>query len=150
MRVYRITLAKYANTLVASGRAARWNPNESDIIYTSGSISLACLENVVHRNQLGLNSNFRVMTIEIPDDLLILDVKYDSLPANWTDFEHMPLTQAIGEDWIKKGRSPVLKVCSSIIDGEYNYLINPLHNDFKLIKLLDSKSFVFDKRIKGL
>ncbi|PTT00259.1 RES domain-containing protein [Pedobacter sp. HMWF019] len=150
MLVYRITLAKYATALMASGRAARWNPNEIDMIYTSGSISLACLENVVHRNQLGLNSNFRVMTIEIPDDLLILDVKYSNLPSNWTDFEHMPITQTMGEDWIKQGRSPVLKVCSSIIDGEYNYLLNPMHTDFKLIKLLDSKSFVFDKRIKGL
>lgn len=150
MLVYRITLTKYASALIASGRAARWNPNDIEVIYTSGSRSLACLENVVHRNQLGLNMSFKIMTIEIPDDLLVLPVNSTNLPSDWTAFENMPLTQAIGDEWIKKAQSPVLKVCSSIIDGEFNYLLNPHHNDFKCIKLLHSESFVFDKRIKGI
>ncbi|MNV74757.1 hypothetical protein D3C71_1680060 [compost metagenome] len=54
----------------------------------------------------------------------------------------------MGENWITEGKSAVLKVPSSIIPAEYNYLINPQHPDFKLIKLLKSESFVFDKRIK--
>lgn len=149
MLVYRITLAKYAERLAASGRAARWNPNDVEMIYTSGSRSLACLENVVHRNQIGLNMAFRVMIIEIPDDLLVLNIPVASLPPNWTDFQNMPLTQSIGEKWVKDCSSPVLKVCSSIIEGEFNYLLNPQHQDFRLIKLLHAEPFVFDKRIKG-
>ena len=58
MFVYRIALIKYANSLKASGRAARWNPNETEVIYTSANRSLACMENVVHRGQLGLNQVF--------------------------------------------------------------------------------------------
>lgn len=148
MQVFRIALTKYAGALVASGRAARWNPNDVEVIYSAGSRSLACLENVVHRNQIGLNNSFQVMTIEIPDDIMVLSIELKKLPSNWVIFENMPLTQAMGENWITEGKSAVLKVPSSIIPAEYNYLINPHHPDFKLIKLLKSESFVFDKRIK--
>ncbi|MNR05189.1 RES domain protein [compost metagenome] len=148
MQVFRIALTKYAGALVASGRAARWNPNEVEVIYSAGSRSLACLENVVHRNQIGLNNSFQVMTIEIPDDIMVLSIELKKLPSNWVIFENMPLTQTMGENWITEGKSAVLKVPSSIIPAEYNYLINPQHPDFKLIKLLKSESFVFDKRIK--
>lgn len=59
MLVYRIALVKFSDSLKASGRAARWNSNDIDVIYTASSRALACLENVVHRNQLGLSSNFK-------------------------------------------------------------------------------------------
>ncbi|MNY55842.1 hypothetical protein D3C86_1918550 [compost metagenome] len=88
------------------------------------------------------------MTIEIPDDIMVLSIELKKLPSNWVIFENMPLTQTMGENWITEGKSAVLKVPSSIIPAEYNYLINPQHPDFKLIKLLKSESFVFDKRIK--
>jgi RES domain-containing protein len=150
MLVYRITLAKYATSIKASGRAARWNPNEVEMIYTSGSISLACLENVVHRNQYGLNGTFKVLTIEIPDDLAILSIPKKSLEDDWVNFENLPVTQKFGAQWILESKSAVLKVPSSIIEGESNYLLNPKHPDFKLIKLLKSQPFVFDSRIKGI
>lgn len=148
MLVFRIALAKYASSLISSGRAARWNPNETDMIYTACSRSLACLENVVHRNQIGLNQAFKVMTIEIPDDISIVSLDARKLPANWTEFQSMPNTQALGSDWINNNKSAVLKVPSAIINAEYNYLLNPLHVDFKSIKLLKSETFIFDRRIK--
>ncbi|MEJ2880877.1 RES family NAD+ phosphorylase [Pedobacter sp. GR22-6] len=149
MQVFRIALARYASTLIASGRAARWNPNDVEMIYTAGSRSLACLENVVHRNQVGLNQAFQVMTIAIPDDIRIISVDLKKLPVDWINYENIPLTQQLGENWIQESKSAVLKVPSSIIMAEYNYLINPLHPDFKSIKLLKSESFVFDRRIKS-
>lgn len=148
MQVFRIGLAKYANGLNASGRAARWNPNDVEMIYTAASRSLACLENVVHRNQIGLNQSFKVMTIEIPDDLYILTVELKKLPAGWTEFHLIPITQKIGEDWTREAKSAILKVPSSIINAEYNYLINPLHPDFRSVRLLKAETFIFDKRIK--
>lgn len=148
MQVFRIGLAKYAEALNASGRAARWNPNDVEMIYSAASRSLACLENVVHRNQIGLNQSFKVMTIEIPDDLYILSVELKKLPSGWTEFQHIPITQKIGEEWTKEAKSAILKVPSSIINAEYNYLINPKHPDFKSIRLLKAEIFIFDKRIK--
>ncbi|MBB2148347.1 RES family NAD+ phosphorylase [Pedobacter gandavensis] len=148
MNVFRISLSNYAGSLVASGRAARWNPNETSVIYSAESRSLACLENVVHRSQFGLNNAFQVMTIEIPDDLPITTILLKTLPKDWFSFENMSITQEMGDNWIKKEQTAIMKVPSSIISAEANYLINPNHPDFKFIKLLKCEPFIFDKRIK--
>jgi RES domain-containing protein len=149
MLVYRITLTKFADKLVTSGRAARWNPNETEVIYTASSRSLACLENVVHRSQLGLNQLFSVMTIEVPDSVKKEIVKLNDLPPDWREFAQMPLTQSMGENWLNKAQTAILQVPSSIIEEEVNYLINPKHPDFRKIKLLNSDKFIFDMRIKN-
>lgn len=148
MLVYRITLAKYAHRLKASGRAARWNSNDREMIYTSSSRSLACLENVVHRSQVGLSDHFRVLSIEIPESTAIVSLDIKQLPELWHAFENMHITQHLGDQWLKKANNAVLRVPSSIIQSEFNYLLNPLHVDFRLIKLINAEPFIFDERIK--
>jgi RES domain-containing protein len=148
MLVYRITLAKYSGQLVASGRAARWNPNDVKMIYTASSRSLACLENVVHRDKIGLSQLFDVMTIDCPDHIKISALHLEDLPADWTNFDQMYRTQTIGAQWIKDNETAILRVPSSIIDDEVNYLLNPAHEDFKLIRIMKIQPFVFDGRIK--
>ena len=148
MLVYRIALAKYSNQLIASGRAARWNPNDVEMIYTASSRSLACLENVVHRDRFGLSMVFNILTIECPDYIKIKTIRLKDLPANWIDFDQMKITQGIGEKWTKDSESAILQVPSSIVSEEINYLINPKHPDFKLIKIVKTQPFVFDTRIK--
>lgn len=148
MLVYRIVLAKYAKGLVASGRAARWNPNEVKMIYTASSRSLACLENVVHRNQIGLSENFNVLTIDCPDHIKVSIIRQPDLPTNWTSFDQMYITQQIGERWISQNESAILQVPSSIVAEEVNYLLNPDHSDFAQIRMIASQPFTFDKRLR--
>jgi RES domain-containing protein len=146
MRVYRITLAKFSTSLYASGFGARWNSKGTFVIYTAGSRSLACLENLVHRSGEGLDAGFRVMTIDIPDDLIIDRVIMNDLPANWRKFSQQASTRAIGDAWVKKGKAAVLEVPSAIIPQEFNYILNPNHRDFKKIALISSEEFSFDRR----
>ena len=148
MQVYRITLAKFADSLQASGRPARWNGNQVQVIYTSSSQSLSCLENVVHRSSFGLNQNFRLLTIYIPDNLKISTIKLTDLKSDWLAYEQLPYTQNIGNNWIQKNETAVLRVPSAIIAQECNYLLNPNHPDFSEVKLLGNDSFIFDSRIK--
>jgi len=148
MLIYRIALAEFSEKLIASGNAARWNSKDVKMIYTASSRSLACLENVVHRSRFGLNQLFNVMTIDCPDSVNIKTISLDNLPANWTNFDQMYTTQQIGNEWIKKQESAVVQIPSSIIEEEFNYLLNPEHPDFKNIKLVKTASFVFDERIK--
>ena len=148
MLVYRITLAKYAHRLKASGRAARWNYNDQEMIYTSSSRSLACLENVVHRSQVGLSDHFRVLSIEIPEITAIISIDIKQLPVHWQAFENMHITQVIGGKWLEKAQGAVLRVPSSIIQTEFNYLLNPRHADFKDIRIVKTDPFLFDERIK--
>jgi RES domain-containing protein len=149
MLIYRISLTKYAHRLAASGNAARWNPNDVKMIYAASSRSLACLENVVHRSQAGLSALFSVMIINCPKAVKIKKINRGDLPYDWHDYGQMAKTQAIGEKWIKDNETAILQVPSSIIDEEVNYLLNPEHEDFKLIRLVSTTPFVFDSRIKS-
>jgi len=148
MHVYRISIAKYSNGLVASGNPARWCPKDVFMIYTASSRSLACLENVVNRDQFGLMQPFNILTINCPPSIKIKTVLLKSLSPDWKDRDQIHLTRSLGENWIRENQSAILRVPSSIIEEENNYLLNPNHPDFKLIKIVKTQPFVFDSRIK--
>jgi RES domain-containing protein len=147
MLVYRITLKKYSKKLVASGNAARWNSKRNYVIYTAASSALACLENVVHRGGEGLNNLFKVLIVEIPDDLKIEKVMLSKQQKDWMNFTNYPYSQSIGDAWIAKQISPVLQVPSAIIANESNFLINQNHNDFKKVRVQKVEDFIFDPRL---
>ena len=116
------------------------------MIYTAESRSLACLENLVHRSGEGNNRLYKIMVIEIPDDLKIEELDKTSLKKNWHTIDNYPYCQAIGANWLNALTSAVLKVPSVVIKMEHNYLLNPNHPDFKKIILLTKEEFDFDSR----
>jgi RES domain-containing protein len=148
MIVYRIALAVYSTKLIASGNAGRWNSKDTKVIYTAQSRALACLENIVHRNSKGLLKNFKIMEINVPDKIKIERIEESNLVSNWKEFSSMPYTQEIGDEWVRSLKSAVLQVPSVVVNGDSNYLLNPAHKDFSLIKLLNTTPFEFDERIK--
>lgn len=147
MITYRITLAKWAGHLTASGRAARWNSNGHFMLYTASTRALACLENMVHRRSVGADGLFRVTLIEIPDNLKIKKISRDKLPDNWQEYINYTSCQAIGDAWLKENKTVVLQVPSAIIAEEYNFLINPQHPNFSNIKMHSIEQFKFDERL---
>lgn len=149
MEVFRISAPRYAQSLTASGVANRWNTAGQYIIYTAASASLACLENVVHRGAEGLQAPFKLMRLDIPDQLLIEEVPAAMLPTDWQLVTSYPQCQEIGSAWYQLRRSAVLKVPSAIITSESNYLLNTSHPDFEQVKLLSTADFIFDPRIKA-
>lgn len=134
--------------MAASGFPTRWNSKGKFVIYTAGSRALTCLENVVHRSGEGFNDKFKVMLIQIPDKIKMEEIRMDSLPKGWSKFENYSLPQKIGDNWLENNQTAVLKVPSSIVNMESNYLLNPNHEDFKKIKLRGTEEFEFDIRIK--
>ena len=148
MIVYRITLAIYSKKLLASGNPARWNSKDVKMIYTAESRALACLENIVHRNSKGLQKNFRVMQIKVPSDIAIEEIREKDLIEGWKDFYNMPYSQSLGDEWIRKAKTAILKVPSVVVSGDFNYLLNPAHKDYSGIKLVKTESFEFDERIR--
>lgn len=146
MIVYRITTDKWCRNLEASGNSARWNSRGSFMIYAAGSRALACLENIVHRSGEMSGKIYKVMLIEIPASLQIQEIKKASLHKDWKNLTNYSYCQQMGNQWLKEGNSAILKVPSVIIDEEFNYLINPQHNQFKKIKLANVEEFSFDVR----
>ena len=148
MEVYRITLAKYAQQLIASGTEARWNSRGYFVIYTAGSRALACLENLVHRDSEGLKNLFKVIVINIPDEVEITEIPETDLLENWTKSNNLYKTRQAGNTWLNLHTSCVLKVPSAVIKGEFNFLINPAHPVFSKIKIKALEEFEFDSRLK--
>lgn len=147
--VYRIVLKKWADKLVASGSAARWNSDGKFVLYTASTRSLACLENVVHRSAEGLSMAFKTLLIELPKSAKIQEIEINSLPSDWYSFSNYHLCQSIGDEWYDARQSLVLSVPSAIIKEEKNYIINTQHPDFVKVKLVGVEDFLFDTRIKN-
>ncbi len=149
MEVFRITHKKWSNNLVASGYAARWNSNGVFVIYSAQNCSLACLENLVHRNGFGNDVDFCLLTIFVSDSVKTIAIDEKNLPNDWNENNekaHM-LCRKIGDEWIKSQKSALLIVPSAIIANEKNVLINPNHKDFNKIIIQSAKPFSFDKRL---
>jgi len=149
VEIYRICLAKYASELVASGNPGRWNLRGQLVIYAAGSRALACLENVVHRSGEGLNSLFRVIRIDLPDALPIEGLPLDQMPADWQLPRHYARCQPLGAAWYQRQTAAVLRVPSSVIAHEHNYVLNTRHPDFGQIRIAGWEEFSFDPRIKS-
>ncbi len=147
MIVYRIAKEEYSTVLKASGYAARWNHKGSFVIYTAESRSLACLENLVHRSGEGNNALYRVMIIQIPDDLKIDIIDEGHLKTGWQKNENFIYCQNKGADWLLAGITAILKVPSALIKNEFNFILNSNHPDFKKIKLTSAEDFIFDPRL---
>ena len=146
MIVYRITTEQWSKSLQASGNPARWNAKGQFVIYTAGSRSLACLENLVHRSGEWQGKMYKVMLIKFPDKIKIDTIEEASLKNNWQQFNNFSYCQSMANKWLTKSTAVILRVPSVIIKKEYNYLINPQHQDFKLIKLINAEDFDFDER----
>ena len=147
MLIFRICLDNWASELKASGLPARWNSKGKLVIYTAENRSLACLENLVHRGGLGDNRLFKILSIPIPVSIKINEVTQKQLPKDWQKYSNYSLCQKIGDQWIENLSSLILKVPSSIVPQEYNFLINPLHKEFERIKIVSVEDFIFDGRL---
>ena len=128
----------------------RWNSFSTKMVYTAESRALATLEVSVH---LDLNEDLPTdrfyVEIEKPDDVTVLEVHLEDLPSDWDIKPPSATTQAIGDDFIRYNEAAVLKVPSSIVPQEYNYLINPNHPDSSKIKVLSTTRMKFDTRISS-
>lgn len=150
MNVYRLHRKKYEIILSGKGASkidARWNSKGTEIIYTSQSRALAMAEVVVHLNAAMMPSDFVMLEIEIPSSIKIKTIKKSELPFNWNVFPHLTHTQKIGDEFVYKNEYAVLKIPSSVVDGDFNFLINPNHKAFKKIKINSYSDFTFDARL---
>lgn len=154
MRVYRIEREKYLETTLKGVGAAltegyRWNSLNTYLVYTAESRALAILEVSAHIDlSEDLPTDRFYVEINIPENIEILELKIDELPENWDSKPPILETQYIGDDFVIQNNAAVLKVPSSIVPPEYNYLINPNHPDSKKIKVISTQLLVFDGRFK--
>ena len=146
--VWRIVSAKrIANVFSGEGsriNGGRWNNKGSAVIYTSGSISLASMEILVNLPALSLLNQYATIAVRL-DQKLVEELA--RLPEDWDSRPPSPTTKSIGDKWIAEQRSAVLKVPNVVVPAEFNYLLNPEHPDWKLIKIQKPELYQFDPRL---
>ncbi|TAE40319.1 MAG: RES domain-containing protein [Runella slithyformis] len=149
MEVFRLTTTKYAHDLSGLGAklyGGRWNKKGQAVLYTAGSRSLALVEVLVHVANAYLPSDYQLLTIYIPDDS-IYELSVKLLPSDWQSPTPPDVLKSFSDDWLLSNHYLALKVPSAVVKGEYNYLLNPLHEDIKRVQVLHQDSFQFDERL---
>jgi RES domain-containing protein len=154
MRVYRISKRKYGNAafsgIGSAMKAQRWNSKGIPLVYASESLALATLEILVSIDDYAMLSALKFVYFAIDIEPQFIEfVREEDLPPGWASYPYSHLTQAIGDRWFKEGRSAFLSVPSAIIRSERNILINPMHEDFKKIRIPEPMKLEIDSRLVG-
>ncbi len=153
MKVFRIEREKYLKSTLSGIGASlsegfRWNSVNTRIVYTAETRALATLEVAVHLDlSEDLPTDRHYVEIEIPDEILILEVDQKDLPKGWDSKPPILVTQLIGDAFVNRNEAAVLKVPSAVVHREFNYLLNPNHGDFAKIAVLSTDRMSFDSRL---
>lgn len=145
-RIVKIKNEKNAFTGEGARRyGGRWNSPGQAVIYTAQTLSGAVLEILIHGNRQ-LLSYYHVFRLEIPNKIILV-TPIDGLPDNWRS-SPPPLELAqLGDSWCIEQRAAVLCVPNAIVPMETNYLVNPTHDDFRLIEIEGPLDYFVDERL---
>ena len=150
MIVYRLVKSKWSDDLSGKGAelaGGRWNSKGTSMLYTSSSRALCVAEISVHLPLGIIPIDYCIISISIPDEITIMEIHPSTLPKNWNCFPYDDATQKLGDLFIKEGKYLILKVPSAVVQGDYNLLINPRHNQINSIKIDAKELFHFDDRL---
>ena len=120
--------------------SGRWHLAGIRVVYAAEHVSLAALETLIHTGGKAI-PNKAITEVQIPDDIAIES-------SEWMEIGR---SQAFGCDWVRSGRSAVLRVPSKAVHQmESNFLFNPAHSEFGRIHAGHTREFTFDPRFFGL
>ncbi|HUC83502.1 MAG TPA: RES family NAD+ phosphorylase [Flavisolibacter sp.] len=151
MEVYHVGSKKFARQLTGEGaklHGGRWNSIGTACIYTAESIALCVLEYAANVSLQQFPPSLAITVYTLPEKSW-KEFSPAELPKNWQELPAPIETQEWGSKHLQEATHLALRVPSVIIPSEYNYILNPLHPDFKKVKLKEVCPFTFDPRIKS-
>jgi RES domain-containing protein len=134
MIVYRFAHYLFADDLTGT-----------NVLYTSGTISLSLLEILVNAGSFEALQPFRLIQLTIPDTAIKYQINTKNLKKNW--HQDIGYTQWMGSEILQEKKALVIECPSVIIPQESNFLLNPLHKDFNKIRMKEVSDFSFDERL---
>jgi len=123
----------------------RWNRQGLRATYLSATRSLAALEVLVHQAERAPSGRFLFFEVRFPEDF-VTTITQDDLEADWRNYPPRNATVTLGGNWLRARSSPALRVPSTMIPEESNYLLNPEHPRAQEIEIGDARPFTFDPR----
>jgi RES domain-containing protein len=88
---------------------------------------------------------FQLIKAEAHDRVLIETLNQKTLPPGWRNSN--ATTQAMGDEWMRSGRSALLAVPSVPSPESLNYLFNPLHKEAAHVSIGWCKRLNYDRRL---
>jgi RES domain-containing protein len=151
VRIWRICRKQFASKpLDGKGgmlAAGRWHTPRHLVTYASDSLALASLEVLVHCDLDLIPDDLTAIEIDVPAKVKVTALPTSDLPRAWRRYPAPQALQQLGNRWLDELATAVLRVPSSVVPTEHNYLINSLHRDFKEIRVVRHFGFAFDERI---
>jgi RES domain-containing protein len=144
-RVFRVCRARYARLDGAGAKLAggRWNSPGQAVVYMAESIALAVLENLVHMTRQDFPRGYVCVAAVLPDGVSIIherDLRLDRALEGLSE-------QQLGDWWLDSQMSAILQVPSSVVAGEHNFLLSPVHPEFGRVQVEPPAIFHFDERL---
>lgn len=148
--IWRLVKARYSrNAFDGEGSrlyGGRWSSPGTVVAYGSESAALAVLEVLVHLQSAGPLRSFSLVSAVVPDDF-VENLEPGHLPPTWKQSPPSSETQAVGDAWVRGCRSAALRVPSVVLEGSYNYLVNPAHPAFTAVVVNGPRKFDLDPRL---
>ncbi|MGA2204559.1 MAG: RES family NAD+ phosphorylase [Terriglobales bacterium] len=150
-RLYRILRKAYARDPFDGEGAyrygGRWSSPGTRLSYTSEHQSLAMLEYFVHLDVDDPPGDLVLAVAEVPDDLAGERVETSNLPASWRESAAPPELARLGDEFAQQGENCLLLVPSVLAPNENNWLVNPVHPDYKKIVVREVEPLSYDPRM---
>ncbi|MGD0617326.1 MAG: RES family NAD+ phosphorylase [Bryobacteraceae bacterium] len=120
----------------------RWNPTGIPMLYSASTVSLCCLEVLVHTDPDLIPDNLIWSWGELPADPEVLDYRWSIADVGQT--------RVAGKRWIDSRRSLAIRVPSVIVPDtpvDFNILLNPTHAAYTDVQWQRGGPFRFDPRL---
>jgi RES domain-containing protein len=125
----------------------RWNSAGTPIIYTADCLAAAALELMVNMIDYSvILQKFVRISVGFPKGR-IQTIHAADLPEGWQRPPASAGCKAVGDKWVRRKESLVLKIPSAVIPEHVNYLINPEHPGFTELEINPALPFTFDHRL---
>ena len=149
--VYRVLRRPYAEAPFDGEGAyrygGRWSNPGIRVAYASEHESLAMLEYFVHLDADDPPPDLVLAVAEVPEQLKREQITVEQLPPRWRDAPAPSDLAGYGDDFVKRAESALLLVPSALAPSENNWLINPLHADFRKIISRETRPLNYDPRL---
>lgn len=145
-----MALPRYSKDLSGNGARLtgnRWNEKGTPLVYTAENRSLAAFEALVHISLPDILIGWKLVLIGAPKTIVPKEVDLACLPKEWRKSPPPFELAAFGTKWASSMESLLLRVPSAVVMNEFNVIINPLHPDMKLVKIIGEEDFLYDERL---
>ena len=127
--------------------SVRWHAAGRPLVYLEETPSSALLKILVQLegDDDDRPDSYQLLKVEVADDVASESVAIQALPSDWKSNEAM--TRGLGDDWLERGATALLKVPSVITPETYYWLLNPRHPDSKKAAISHIDSPLYDSRL---